>query len=90
MMLNQLAAARVIHKNHCSQGDYFLPKILNILVPQVGQTPVIARLSTPPLPFMATSLASFISLLALHLTQYPSVILICLLISLLMVILSLL
>lgn len=47
--------------------------ILNILVPHLGQVPVIALLFTPPLPFISTSLGSDISLLALHLTQYASV-----------------
>ncbi len=49
--------------------DYFFPKILNIFVLQVEQVPLIARRTTPPLPGISTSLASFISRLSLHLTQ---------------------
>lgn len=47
---------------------YFLPKILNILVPQVTQVPFIA---IRPF-FISTSSASFISRFSLHLTQYPT------------------
>jgi hypothetical protein len=46
---------------------YLLP-ILYILVPQVGQVPVVAGLSF----FIVTGFAPFISFFALHLTQYPS------------------
>jgi len=53
---------------------YFFPIIRNIVVPHLGHLPFIARLSTPPLPFIATSLAAVISCFALHLTQYPSTI----------------
>ena len=47
---------------------YALP-ILNIVVPQVGQEPLVAGFPF----FIVTALASFISFLALHLTQYPSI-----------------
>ena len=42
--------------------------ILNILVPQLGQTPCVAGLPF----FMVIDLVSFISFLARHLTQYAS------------------
>jgi hypothetical protein len=46
------------------------PKILNMTVPQVGHLPLIALR-----PFFITSSTPLaISLLALHLTQYPSAI----------------
>jgi hypothetical protein len=48
--------------------DYYLP-ILNILVPQVGQVPVVAGF----LFFIVIALVFFISLLALHFTQYPCI-----------------
>ena len=51
-------------KNRDRQAYLLLP-ILNILVPQVGQTPCVAGLPF----FMVISLVSFISLLALHFTQ---------------------
>jgi hypothetical protein len=50
--------------------DAYLP-ILNILVPQVGHTPWVAGLPF----FIVICFASFISLLALHFTQYASAIL---------------
>ena len=53
--------------------SFFAPIILNIVVPQSGHLPFIALLSTPPFPFIATSLASIISLFALHFTQYASI-----------------
>jgi hypothetical protein len=43
--------------------------ILNIFVPQLGQTPWVAGLPF----FMVMLLASFISFFALHFTQYPSI-----------------
>lgn len=46
----------------------------NIFVPHFGHIPVIAALFIPPLPFIVTSLASLISLFALHFTQYASII----------------
>ena len=46
----------------------------NILVEHFGQVPVMAFLATPPLPFISTSFALDISCLALHLTQYPSIV----------------
>jgi hypothetical protein len=49
-----------------------------IPVPHFGQTPFMAKRVLPPLPFIVTSFASFISLLALHFTQYPSIFLIAL------------
>src|SRR3989344_1473413 len=52
---------------------FFAPIILNILVPHFSHVPVIARLSVPPFPFIATSFSSFISRFALHFTQYASV-----------------
>jgi len=55
------------------KNAYFLGRILNIVVPQVGHIPFIAFLSVPPLPFILTSLPSFISFFALHLTQYASI-----------------
>jgi hypothetical protein len=51
--------AYFLHRN-C----YYLP-ILNILVPQVGQTPWVAGLPF----FMVIALAFFISFLARHFTQ---------------------
>ena len=45
--------------------------ILNMVVLHLGQVPFNALLVTPPLPFMATSLALEISRFILHLTQYP-------------------
>jgi hypothetical protein len=50
-------------------GDYFALPILNILVLHVGQVPVVAGLSF----FIVTALGFFITFLALHLTQYPSI-----------------
>jgi len=50
-----------------------LAKILNILVSHFSQAPVIAFLSTLPFPLKDVSCSPFIILLALHLTQYPSV-----------------
>jgi hypothetical protein len=44
---------------------YLLLPILNILVPQVGQVPVVAGL----LFFIVIALGAFISFLVLHLTQ---------------------
>jgi len=52
---------------------YLLGRIRNILVPQTGHSPFIAFLF-PRLLFISTSFAFFISLLALHLTQYASMI----------------
>ncbi len=52
-----------------SRDYFFFGKILNMPVLQIGQEPFIAGLVPPPLAGMVTSLASFISLLALHLTQ---------------------
>jgi hypothetical protein len=49
------------------ENDY-LP-ILNILVPQTGQTPCVAGLPF----FMVTFFSSFIVRLDLHFTQYASV-----------------
>ena len=51
---------------------FFLPRILNIFVPQTEHVPVIARRSTPPLPFMATSLGLSMVRFSRHFTQYPS------------------
>jgi len=48
-------------------------KILNILVSHFSQVPVIAFRAAPPFPLKDVSWASFIILLALHLTQYASV-----------------
>ena len=48
--------------------------IRNIVVLHLGHLPFIALLVVPPLPFMVTSLASDISLLLLHFTQYASTI----------------
>ena len=50
-------------------GSYCLLPILNILVLQVGQTPCVAVLPF----FMVMALASFISLLARHFTQYACI-----------------
>ena len=47
------------------------PMILNMVVLHLGQLPFNALRVTPPLPFMATSLALEISRFILHLTQYP-------------------
>jgi hypothetical protein len=53
----------------CAAGaDALPPKILNITVPQVGHLPLMALRPF----FMTSSIASTISFLALHLTQYPS------------------
>jgi len=46
-----------------------LAPILNIFVPQWEHVPDVAGLPF----FMVTAVASFISLLALHLTQYASI-----------------
>jgi hypothetical protein len=46
---------------------YFLPRILYMPVPQVGHLPLTAARPF----FMVTFCSSFISLLALHFTQYP-------------------
>lgn len=54
-------------------SNYFFGKILNMPVPQFGQAPFMAGRVPPPLAGMVTSFASFISRLALHLTQYPSI-----------------
>ena len=48
---------------------YALP-ILNILVPQTGQTPCVAALPF----FIVIALALLISLLALHFTQYACIV----------------
>jgi hypothetical protein len=45
----------------------------NIAVLHVGQVPFMAALFFPPLPSKDVSFASFISLLALHFTQYASI-----------------
>ena len=55
-----------------ASSPYFFPRILNIFVSHFAQAPVMARRSCPPLPFMATSFASFISRFSRHFTQYPS------------------
>jgi hypothetical protein len=47
------------------------PRILNMVVLHLVHLPFKALRTTPPLPFMATSLASPMGRLALHLTQYP-------------------
>jgi hypothetical protein len=47
-------------------GNFQLLPILNIFVPQVGQTPWVAGLPF----FIVMALASFISFLVRHLTQY--------------------
>lgn len=58
----------------CAQKqNYLFGKILNILVPHFSQVPVIAFRAAPPFPLKDVSWASFIILLALHLTQYASV-----------------
>jgi hypothetical protein len=51
------------------KNGYFAFPILNILVPQEGQVPLVAGL----LFFMVTSCGDFISFLARHLTQYASI-----------------
>ena len=56
-----------------SKNYFLLGKILNILVSHFSQVPVIAFLSTLPFPLKDVSCSPFIILLALHLTQYPSV-----------------
>lgn len=48
--------------------DNYLPLILYMPVPQTGQTPLSALRPF----FIVTSCASFMSLFALHLTQYAS------------------
>jgi hypothetical protein len=50
---------------------YLALPILNIFVPQVGQTPWVAGLPF----FIVISFVSFISRLALHLTQYAFIVL---------------
>jgi hypothetical protein len=52
------------------QPYYLLLPILNILVPQVGHTPWVAGRPF----FIVISLGSFISLFALHFTQYASIV----------------
>jgi len=52
---------------------FFAPMILNMVVPHLVHLPFMALRFMPPLPFIATSLASAIMRLALHFTQYPSV-----------------
>jgi len=51
-------------------GVAFPPRILNITVPQIGHLPLMALRPF----FITSSTALTISLLALHLTQYPSAI----------------
>lgn len=63
-----------IKNDFYSNTYFFLPSILNIVVPQLGHLPFMALLCTPPLPFMDTSLASDICRFALHFTQYASTI----------------
>ena len=70
----------VVFKNILEYFRYFHifyfadPRILNILVPHLGQVPLAALLFVLPLPFISTSETSFISLLALHFTQYASIV----------------
>lgn len=52
-----------------SRDYFFLGIILNMPVLQTGQEPFMAGRVPPPLAGMVTSLASFISLFSLHLTQ---------------------
>jgi hypothetical protein len=53
-----------------TDDGYFLPlPIWNIFVPQVPQVPLVAGLPF----FIVTAVGSFISLFALHLTQYASI-----------------
>jgi len=59
------------------QNYFLLGKILNILVLHFSQLPVIAFLTVPPFPLKDVSCSPFIILLALHLTQYASVAIIC-------------
>ena len=66
-------AAPDLAKRDKNQIYFLLGKILNILVSHFSQVPVIARRCAPPFPLKEVSWASFIILLALHLTQYASV-----------------
>jgi hypothetical protein len=65
--MNELQAAGVDLASG-ALGAALPPSILNMTVPQVGHLPLIALRPF----FMTTSTVSAISLLALHLTQYPS------------------
>jgi hypothetical protein len=69
-----LANLALLSKLRGNTTYFFEGKMRNMVVPQTGQMPFIAGLVLPPLPSKEVSLASFISLLALHLTQYASIV----------------
>src|SRR3989338_5741571 len=58
--------------DHKNKNYFFSPRILNIVVPHFVQDPFMALRIVSPFPFIGTSFASFISVLFLHFTQYPS------------------